>query len=109
MTGTTSDDVGEDTAELARLRAEVERLRELIGPVEKSYIELQVDLLGARDAAIGAEAALGVARGYNAALEAEVERLQRDFRWLRDNVVQRIRRLRSHNPVTNNPFTRLGG
>lgn len=109
MTGTSTERGNENAGELADLRLELERLRALVGPDEKSYVELQLDLLASRDAAIGAEAALGVARGYNAALEAEVERLQRDFRWFRNNVVQRIRRLRSANPVTNNPFTRLGG
>ena len=85
----------EPTDDIDVLRAEVDRLRELVGPDEKSYVQLQVDLLAAHDAAIGAEAALGTQRGYNAALEAEVERLQRDFRWFRDNVVLRAKRLRS--------------
>lgn len=76
--------------ELAQLRAEVARLRELVGPNEKSYTQLQIDLLGARDAAIGAEAELGTVRGYNQALEAEVERLERDFVWFRQNVVARF-------------------
>ena len=76
--------------ELAQLRAEVARLRELVGPNEKSYTQLQIDLLGARDAAIGAEAELGTVRGYNQALEAEVERLERDFVWFRQNVVSRF-------------------
>jgi hypothetical protein len=77
--------------ELDQLRAEVARLRELVGPNEKSYVQLQIDLLGARDAAIGAEAELGTVRGYNQALEAEVERLERDFVWFRHNVVERIK------------------
>jgi hypothetical protein len=38
------------------LRDEVLRLRELVGPEEKSYLQLKLDLLGARDHAIGAEA-----------------------------------------------------
>ena len=49
--------------ELTRLRSEVERLQGLIGPSEKSYRKLQLDVLGARDAAIAAEAELGYVRG----------------------------------------------
>lgn len=76
--------------DIDELRAEVARLRELVGPDEKSYVQLQIDLLGARDAAIGAEAELGTVRGYNQALEAEVVRLQRDFEWFRDTIVSRL-------------------
>jgi hypothetical protein len=50
-------------AEVAALRAEVERLRCLVGPSEQSYDEMRVDLLAARDAAKEAEAAAGEVRG----------------------------------------------
>ena len=99
----------ERTDDIDVLRAEVARLRELVGPDEKSYVQLQLDLMASRDAAIGAEAALGTQRGYNAALEAEVVRLQRDFRWFRDQVVLKTKRVRDRNPLVNNVVTRLGG
>ncbi len=50
-------------AEVAALRAEVERLQRLVGPSERSYEELRGDLLAARDAAKEAEAAAGEVRG----------------------------------------------
>ncbi len=96
----------EPSLDIDVLRAEVARLRDLVGPDEKSYVQLQIDLLAARDAAIGAEAALGTQRGYNAALEAEVERLQRDFRWFRDNVVLRLKRMRGRTSFVNAAFGR---
>jgi hypothetical protein len=93
--------------ELAELRAEVARLRELVGPNERSYVQLQIDLLGARDAAIGAEAALGTLRGYNGALEAEVVRLRRDFEWFREQVILKARRLRAKSPTFGKAMSRL--
>jgi outer membrane murein-binding lipoprotein Lpp len=78
----------------AALRAEVERLRALVGPSEDSYQQLRLDMLAARDAAKGAEAALGNAEGYARSLEAEVTRLQRDHEWFRHEVIARLRRLR---------------
>ena len=47
----------------AALRAEVERLRRLVGPCEQSYDDLRADLLAARDAAKFAEQAAGELRG----------------------------------------------
>ena len=85
--------------ELELLRVEVARLRELVGPSEESYVKLRVDLLGARDAAIGAEHELGVQRGYSRALEAEVARLQRDFLWFREQVVIKAKSLRGRSVV----------
>lgn len=87
-----------DIEDIEALRAEVERLRALVGPNEASYVKLQLDLLGARDAAIGAESEAGVARGYCHALEVEVERLQRDFKWFRGQVVDRAKALRTRRP-----------
>lgn len=86
--------------EFEMLSAEVSRLRALVGPSEKSYVQLQQDLLGARDAAIGAEAELGTVRGYNQALEAEVVRLQRDFEWFREKVVLRMKRWRPRSSLS---------
>ena len=73
------------------LRAEVERLRALLGPSERDYVQLRLDLLGAVDAAKGAQAALGEAEGRCRVLEAEVARLQRSHRWLRREVMARVK------------------
>ncbi len=86
------------------LRAEVERLRRLVGPSEESYEKLRLDVLAARDAAKGAEAALGNAEGYARSLEAEVVRLQRDHEWFRSEVIARLRRLR---PTLSSSISRL--
>jgi hypothetical protein len=50
-------------AEVAPLRAEVERLRRLVGPCEQSYSDLRADVIAARDAARSAEQAAGELRG----------------------------------------------
>jgi hypothetical protein len=50
-------------AAVAPLRAEVERLRRLVGPCEQSYNDLRADLLAARDAVKSAEQAAGELRG----------------------------------------------
>lgn len=81
-------------AELEHLRAEVERLRALVGPSEESYVKLRLDVLGARDAAIGAEAEAGRLKGYCQALEAQIVRLDRDQIWFREQVVMRMKNLR---------------
>lgn len=90
-------------------RAELERLRELVGPDEKSYAQLRLDVLAARDAAIGAEVELGTVRAYNVALEGEVVRLQRDFVWFRTKVVGRIRSAASGRPWLGAAIRRLSG
>ena len=77
-------------AELARLRAENERLRALVGPSEESYEKLSRDALGARQAAMQAEFDAGRARARVVELENEVRRWQRDFVWFRDGVVRRV-------------------
>jgi hypothetical protein len=69
----------------------VERLRALLGPSERDYAQLRLDLLGAVDAAKGAQAALGEAEGRVRMLEAEIARLQRSHRWLRRELMARIR------------------
>lgn len=79
-----------DDATVESLWAEVHRLQALVGPSEDDYVKLRLDVLGARDAAIGAELELGQARAHAAALGAEVARLQRDQVWLRQAVVRRM-------------------
>jgi hypothetical protein len=78
--------------ELLALRAEVERLRALVGPTEESYGKLRLDVLGARDAAIAAEAELGRARARISALETDVARYRRDFVLLRRLVIRQMAR-----------------
>ncbi|MFP5488374.1 MAG: hypothetical protein ACLGHQ_08730 [Acidimicrobiia bacterium] len=63
---------------IEELRAEVERLRALVGPSEQSYLDLQQDLLAARDVARGAEAAAGVLRGHIAELDVALARARQD-------------------------------
>ena len=94
--------------ELLALRAEVERLQALVGPSEKSYLDLQLDVLGARDAAKAAEAALGVARGRNRELQAERDRFEREFHWLRHMIVTRLLGLRRYVPTVRKVARRLG-
>lgn len=102
-----ADDAHAEIDEVDELRAEVARLRELVGPSEDSYVKLQTDLLGARDAAIGAEAELGAALGYSRALEAEVVRSQRDFVWFREQVVIKAKALRGRGPNVSKAIGRL--
>ena len=93
--------------ELVHLRAEVARLRELLGPDEASYVKLRLDVLGARDAAIGAEAEAGRLKAYCQALEAQMVRMQRDHEWLRDRVIVRVRALRGKAPSVDKIVGRL--
>jgi hypothetical protein len=81
-------------AELAGLRAEVERLRELVGPSEASYVKLKMDLLSARDAVIGAEAEAGLLRGRIRSLEAELTRAIKEQQWFKAEVLSRLRAYR---------------
>ena len=76
--------------ELASLRSEITRLRELVGPSEKSYQDLAQDARGARDAARRAELEAGQLRAQIVELENEVRRWQRDFVWFRDRVVRKV-------------------
>jgi len=85
------NDVGD---EIAQLRDEVARLRSLVGPSESSYLKLQLDVLGARDAAKAAEAEVGVERGRIQLLETELDRALRDFAWMREQVVGRSKAMR---------------
>ena len=76
--------------ELTALREEVARLRELVGPSEKSHEDLKRDAFSARDAARKAELETGQLRAQIVELENEVRRWQRDFVWFRDRVVRKI-------------------
>lgn len=64
--------------DVVALRAEIERLQELVGPSEQSYDDLRHDLLAARDAAMGAEAAAGVLRGQLAEMHVQLARARQD-------------------------------
>ena len=85
----TSDPTAEQRS-VAELQTEIDRLRTLIGPDEKSYSDLRLDVLGARDAAIGARAEVGTLEARIVMLEAEVVRARRDFAWLRPRLVRWI-------------------
>jgi archaellum component FlaC len=76
--------------ELAALRSEITRLRELVGPSEKSYEDLAQDARGARDAARRSELDAGQMRAQIVELENEVRRWQRDFVWFRDRFVRKV-------------------
>lgn len=76
---------------MVALRAEVERLRALVGPSEASYEDLRQDLLAARDVARGAEAAAGVLRGQLAELHVELARARQDQDHLQRVVGSRLR------------------
>ena len=76
-----SDDVEDDVAtsdDVEVLRAEIDRLRELVGPSEQSYHDVRQDLLAARDAARGAQAAAGVLRGQLAEMHVQLARARQD-------------------------------
>ena len=99
------NEVGEADAEA--LRAEVTWLRELVGPDEKSHAQLRLDVLAARDSALGAEAELGALKAYNLALEAEVTRLTRDFEWFREKIIGLALRLQQGRPAVHRVVGRL--
>jgi len=94
-------------ADAETLQAEVIWLRELVGPDEKPYAQLRLDVLAARDAALGAEAELGALKAYNLALEAEVTRLTRDFEWFREKLVGTARLLQQGRPAVQRVVGRL--
>ncbi len=98
------NDVGD---EIAALTTEVARLRALVGPSEDDYRKLQLDVLGARDAVIAAEAEVGGQRGRNQLLETELARAQRDFLWMREKVVAKAKLLRARSPAVGRVAGRL--
>ena len=80
--------------EVEQLRAEVARLRDLIGPNEQSYIKLKTDVWSARDAVIGAEAEVGILRGRVRSLEAELTRALKEQQWFKSEVINRLKSYR---------------
>lgn len=62
----------------AVLRAEIDRLRELVGPAEQSYTDLRHELLAAQDAVRGAQAEVGNLKGHIAELDVALERARQD-------------------------------
>ncbi len=76
----------------AVLRAEIDRLRALVGPNEQSYIDLRQDLLAARDAARGAQAVAGTLRGRVLELEVAVTRATQDQEHFQRLVFDQLRR-----------------
>ncbi len=84
MSASENDDVAE-------LRAEVDRLRELVGPTEQSYADLRHELLAARDAARGAQATAGNLRGRMAELEVELSRARQDQEHFQKTVFSALR------------------
>jgi hypothetical protein len=102
--GPTSDSGVAD--EVATLRAEVDRLQALVGPSEESYQKLRLDLLGARDAAIAAEAELGRLRSREVELLVQIAGYERDFDWFREQFVRRLLRFKQAR-VTRRLISRL--
>jgi len=76
------------------LRAEVLRLREIIGPDEATYQHLRVELWAARDAAFGAEMAAGELRGQVKVLEGQLVRAHRNSKWLKARIKAPLRRIK---------------
>lgn len=81
-----------DAAEVAALRAEVARLRELVGPDEVAYVKLKTELWAARDAAMGAELEAGTLRGRVQALESALVRATRQSRYLQRLAISPLRK-----------------
>ena len=99
-----------DEAELIELRAEVARLRDLVGPSEQAYTKLKTDVWGARDAVIGAEAECGILRGRVRSLEAELTRALKEQQWFKQEVINRLkssgegpRKVREAGPIGSGP------
>lgn len=80
--------------DVAALRAEVDRLRELVGPSEHDYIQQRQELLAARDAVRGAEAVAGNLRGRIVEMEAAVTRAQQDQAHFQQIVYDTLRSVR---------------
>lgn len=81
-----------DAGELTALRAEVERLRRLVGPSERAYDELREDLLAAREAAKQAEAAAGEVRGELAEVYVALDRARQIEAVMQRTIVGRLYR-----------------
>ena len=90
------------------------RVRSLLGQSHEAVVidlfdGLQLDVLGARDAAMVAEVAVGLERSRSQSLETELARAQRDFIWLREQVVVRAKSLRARTPRVGRVVGRLTG
>ena len=79
--------------DVERLRAEIARLRSLLGPSEEAYEKLRLDVLGARDAAIAAETELGRTRAMVGQLQTDVARYRRDFVLMRRILIRPLKRV----------------
>ena len=91
-TAVNPDVAGADAADTAALRAEVARLRELVGPDEVAYVKLKTDMWAARDAAMGAELEAGALRGRVQALESALVRATRQSRYLQRLAIAPLRK-----------------
>jgi hypothetical protein len=87
-----ADPSADPTAELATLRAEVARLRDLVGPDEVAYVKLRTELWSARDAAMGAELSAGTLRGRVQALESQLVRVTRQTRYFKRLAISPLRK-----------------
>lgn len=81
--------------ELEQLRAEVDRLRALVGPNEQSYIQLKTEIWSARDAVMGAEAENGLLRGQIKSMHGAVAPTLMMHQWLKDEIFLRLKRWRT--------------
>lgn len=81
-----------DATEIAALRAEVARLRDLVGADEVAYVKLKTELWAARDAAMGAELEAGTLRGRVQSLESALVRATRQSRYLQRLAISPLRK-----------------
>ena len=89
---TTRTTTAADATEVAALRAEVARLRDLVGPDEVAYVKLKTELWAARDAAMGAELEAGTLRGRVQSLESALVRATRQSRYLQRLAISPLRK-----------------
>jgi predicted nucleic acid-binding Zn-ribbon protein len=75
---TTGSVAGVTDRDLAAERAEIERLRDLVGPDERGFRDLRADLDAAREAARDAEAQAGRLRGTIAEMQVQLVRARQD-------------------------------
>ena len=80
-------------AQIAELRAENERLRRLVGPMEQSYDDLRSELEAAREAVKTAEAVNGELRGEILEITYSLDQVRHNLGSMRRLVHQRSRRV----------------
>jgi hypothetical protein len=85
--------MGDADADVASLRAELARLRRLVGPSEQSYDDLRADVLAARDAVRLAEAAAGELRGELTEVYVALARARQIETALRHTFLGRVYRI----------------